>query len=65
MLMPVSCMMRCSPTSDERKGDFSYKISVSMLEIYNETINDLLDKDKDKAMKIHRGMVLALALHCV
>jgi kinesin family protein C2/C3 len=28
---------------EERKGDYSYQISVSMMEVYNETIRDLLD----------------------
>jgi len=42
---------------DERSHDFRYKISVSFLEIYNETVKDLLEADKgaDKPLKIHKG----------
>ena len=42
---------------DERKGDYNYQISVSMMEVYNETIRDLLDKtDKEcKIRKLQKG----------
>jgi kinesin family protein C2/C3 len=32
----------------ERKSDYSYEISVAVMEIYNETLVDLLSKDKQK-----------------
>jgi kinesin family member C2/C3 len=43
---------------DQRAGDFEYKISVSMLEIYNEKIRDLLGDskaDETSSLKIHKG----------
>lgn len=55
-----SCMTVGMPASivwlhrlaDERKDDFEYKFSASVLEIYNEQIYDLLaggrDQDADK-----------------
>ena len=43
---------------DERKEDYNYTISVNMLEIYNETIRDLLGDPKDAnqpELKLRRG----------
>eukprot|EP00043_Microstomoeca_roanoka_P006045 m.59669 g.59669 ORF g.59669 m.59669 type:complete len:909 (-) comp13241_c2_seq1:191-2917(-) len=41
---------------DERKGDWSYDIEVSVLEIYNETVVDLLaDKPSKKGLEIRVG----------
>eukprot|EP00698_Gefionella_okellyi_P003156 TRINITY_DN12952_c0_g1_i1.p1 TRINITY_DN12952_c0_g1~~TRINITY_DN12952_c0_g1_i1.p1 ORF type:complete len:982 (+),score=261.46 TRINITY_DN12952_c0_g1_i1:83-3028(+) len=42
----------------ERQADYTYSVTVSVLEIYNETIRDLLvdpDQDKGKKHDIHEG----------
>ena len=40
---------------EERKDDVSYEITVSFYEVYNEELYDLLDKNKDKELKIRQG----------
>eukprot|EP00455_Lapot_gusevi_P027418 TRINITY_DN2902_c0_g4_i1.p1 TRINITY_DN2902_c0_g4~~TRINITY_DN2902_c0_g4_i1.p1 ORF type:complete len:329 (+),score=88.36 TRINITY_DN2902_c0_g4_i1:466-1452(+) len=40
---------------DERQPDFEYNFSVSVLEIYNETVRDLLDRYTEKSLQIHQG----------
>lgn len=43
---------------DERQEDFEYDISVCMVEIYNEQLRDLLNKDpvsSASSLKVHKG----------
>jgi len=48
-------LMRLFEICDERKGDWSYNIEISVLEIYNEFVRDLLGTNPKQGLEIRHG----------